>query len=170
MQIRWRWNPPPEQPGSVAIPGLVVPDADRHEGATTLVVPAALSLEWKSAQGAELVQQSSLGTLPARVQYVFRFARQGQALNVGFRREVSLAEVKPTYVAHVDRDGIKLTGWLKCEFDPTQQPGLAIDLGPWQLDSAEVITDMADAFGEGKLLDHKSSMLRIPACQVKLAT
>ncbi len=86
------------------------------------------------------------------MQYVFQFVRQPIGLSVSFRREVNLAEVRPTYLVEVDRSGIKLTGWLQCAFDRGQEPELGLDLGDWQLDTAQVIADMSNPLADGELL------------------
>lgn len=160
IPIRWRWVPPKSDGEAaltnVAVPSIHVHAVDRHDGTTTLVIPEAYGLEWKSQQGTEFIQQTRVGDIPEQWQYVFRFARQPQGLIVSFRREANLAEVRPTYLAEVDRGKVKLTGWLQCTFDRSQRPELALDLGDWTLDSAEAISDISSPHAEGELLSQQS--------------
>ena len=155
IQIRYRWQAPAKPDdtswNNLVVPNILIRGVDRHEGNLTISVPASLSLEWKSPPGVALTR---VGEMQESQQYVFRFVRQPMGLTVSFRREVNLPEVRPTYLVEVDRHGIKLTGWLKCAFDRAQESELAIDLGDWQLDSAEVIADIANP-GKGDLLNQQ---------------
>ncbi|MCC6512305.1 MAG: hypothetical protein IT423_24620 [Pirellulaceae bacterium] len=156
IPIRWRWTPSKSgtevSTNNMSVPGINVRSVDRHEGTTTLVVPASLGIKWISGQGTDLIHQSRIGPIQEQVQYIFRFNRQPQGLTVSFRSEVNLAEVRPTYLAEIDRTQVKLTGWLQCAFDRTQQPEIGLELGDWQLDSAQVIGDLANPYAEGELL------------------
>ncbi len=159
IPIRWRWTPPTpaanDTSASIAVPMIWIRAVDRHEGTTTLVIPALYGLDWKSPQGIELSQQSQVGDSQKQLQYVFSFARQSQNLLVSFRREANLAEVRPVYLAEIDRDKIKLTGWMQCTFHRSQRPELALELGDWSLDSATMISDMMLPYAEGELLSHQ---------------
>lgn len=147
IPVRWRWTPPKSSGevllSNVAVPSITVRAVDRHDGWTTLSVPAAYALDWKSQQGTELVTQLKVPDLEEQLQYVFRFARQPLGLVVSFRRETNLAKVRPTYLAEVDRGKVMLTGWFECDFDRSQRPELALALGDWTLDSAQPISDMS---------------------------
>lgn len=160
IAIRWRWTPATDQRESamtnIAVPAIAVLAVDRHEGTMTFVLPAAYGLDWKSQPGTELVQQSRITDTQEQLQYVFRFARQPSGLVISFRREVNVAEVRPTYLAEVDRGKVKLTGWLQCAFDRSQHPELALALGDWALDSAQVISDMSTPYAEGELLSQQA--------------
>lgn len=155
IQIRYRWQAPAKPDdtswNNLVVPNILIRGVDRHEGNLTLSVPNSLALEWKGPPGVALTR---VGELQESVQYVFHFVRQPLGLNVSFRRELNLPKVRPAYLVEVDRHGIKLTGWLKCAFDRAQEQELAIDLGDWQLDSAEVITDMSNP-GKGDLLNQQ---------------
>lgn len=159
VQLRYRWQAPakPEDKGgnNIAVPNVLIRGVDRHEGTLTILVPASLGLEWKSPPGVALIGQSSVGEIRESVQYVFEFVRQPLGLNVSFRREVNLAEVSPTYLFEVNRDGIKLTGWLQCAFDRATEPELGIDLGDWELESAEIIADVSNPLAKGELLNQQ---------------
>lgn len=159
MRIGYRWQAP-AKPGdnswsNFAVPNLLIRGVDRHEGSLTMLVPRSLRLEWKSPPGTALFGQTRVGEIEGSVQYVFQFVRQPLGLNVSFRREVNLAEVRPTYLMEVDRNGIKLTGWLKCAFDRALEPELGIDMGDWELDSAQVIPDLSKPLADGDLLNQQ---------------
>ena len=155
IQIRYRWKAPAKTDetswSNLVVPNILIRGVDRHEGNLTLSVPNSLALDWKSPPGVALTR---VGELPDSVQYVFHFVRQPLGLNVSFRREVNLPKVRPTYLVEVDRHGIKLTGWLRCAFDRAKEQELTIDLGDWQLDSAEVVTDMSNP-GKGDMLNQQ---------------
>ncbi len=155
IQLLYRWQPatqPADTSNNMSVPSLLIRGVDRHEGTLTMLVPASLGLEWKSPPGVALVGQKRVSDIQEFVQYVFQFVRQPLGLNVSFRREVNLAEVRPTYMVEVDRNGIKLTGWLRCAFDRAQEPELGIELGDWEIESAQSIPDMASPMAEGELL------------------
>lgn len=153
IPIRWRWTPPKSGDEvsleNITVPSVTVRAVDRHAGETTLIVPAAYALDWKSQQGTALVTQMQVVDVLEQTHYVYRFARQPPGLVVSFRREANLAQVRPTYLAEVNRRKVTLTGWLKCTFDRSQRPELALDLGDWALDSAQVIADMSIPRAEG---------------------
>ncbi len=159
IQLRYRWQAPANSDekswNNIMVPNVVIRGVDRHEGTLTMLVPASLGLEWKSPPGVALIGQTSVGEIRESIQYVFEFVRQPLGLSVSFRREVNLAEVSPTYLIEVNRDGIKLTGWLQCGFDRATEPELGMDLGDWQLESAEIIADLASPLGNGELLNQQ---------------
>ncbi len=159
IPIRYRWQAPASTDESnwnnLAVPNVLIRSVDRHEGSLTMIVPASLSLQWKSPPGVALVGQTSVGDVRESVQYDFHFVRQPLGLSVSFRREVNLPEVLPTYLVEVDRNGIKLTGWLKCAFDRAREPELGLDLGDWEVDSAQVIPDMSNPMANGDLLSQQ---------------
>lgn len=159
MQVSYRWKAPVKEGetnwNNLQVPNVLIRGVDRHEGSLTMLVPRSLALEWKSPPGVVPFGQTRAGDIPGSVQYVFQFVRQPLGLSVSFRREVNLAEVRPTYLIEVDRNGIKLTGWLKCAFDRAQAPELGIDMGDWEMDSAQVIADMAKPMADGDLLNQQ---------------
>ena len=159
LRMEYRWKPPVSADetnwNNLAVPSVTIRGVDRHEGSLTMVVPASLGLNWKSPPGVALRSQAP-GEIRDSVQYDFHFVRQPLGLTVSFRREMNLAEVRPTYLVEVDRSGIKLTGWLKCAFYRAHEPELGIDLGDWELDSAQVIADMSNPMAEGELLNQQT--------------
>ncbi len=144
-----------DAPINIAVPNITIRAVDRHEGTTTLIVPPTYRLEWKSQQGTELTQQLSVGTIQEQLQYVFSFTRQPQGLTVSFRREVNVAEVRPTYLAEIDRGRVKLTGWLKCTFDRSLPAEIGVQLDDWNVVAAEAISDPSTPFAPGEMLSQQ---------------
>lgn len=166
--IRWRWTPPKTGDeislSNITVPSIAVRAVDRHDGSIELVVPTGYGLDWKSQSGTELQMRV---VDPEQWRYLFRFSRQPLGLVASFRREINLPEVDPIYLAEVDpgwprapemevRGNVRLTGWLRCEFDRTQRPELALSLGDWTLESAQVISDTTIPDVKGELLSQQS--------------
>ena len=171
ISIRWRWMP--QKTGdeislsNISVPSITVREVDRHDGTTELVIPTGYGLDWKSQAGTELVHQMRVVDIPEQWHYLFRFTRQPLGLVASFRREINLAKVRPIYLAEVDprwpsapetevRGNVKLTGWLECTFDSSQRPELALALGDWALEVADVISDISVPYAKGELLTQQT--------------
>jgi hypothetical protein len=160
ISIRWQWNPPRSvefgNAFDVQVPTITASGVDRHEMTTELVLPAQYSLDWTSGSGAELVQQSRVGDAQDRHQYVFRSSRQPQQISASIRRSSSLPEVRPTYLAEVDRSKVKLWGWYECGFDRGERPELMLVHDGWQFESAERIGELGSPLADGEFLSYQN--------------
>ena len=156
LRLEWEWEPSPQSDDSfdkpIQIPSIVIEGADSHTGTVELVMPTSYMPTWREEPGTKLVQQSRPVDLFDRSQYLFRFIRQPLQLTARFRRPSKLASIRPTYLAHIDGNKMKLTVWLDCTFDLSQPMAISILPADWIIDSAEVV-DMAAPHASGEPLD-----------------
>ncbi len=142
LSIQWEWRPPPGSPlqSPISIPGIMLPEADLHDGRVEISMPSFYSLDdQRIGEGTELENKRNEIGLD-RTLYAFRFSRQPFSLNAKVGRETALASVRPTYLVIVDQSKLKLTAWLNCAFEPSQALELGLHLGDWSLATAEIVS------------------------------
>ena len=142
LLLKWEWRPQNENTpqGIWAVPGIIIPDADLHEGRMEISMPNYYSLlDQQIGEGTELENQRNEVGLDRKL-YAFRFSRQPFSLNTKIGRDSALAGVRPTYLVEVEQGKLKLTAWLSCSFEPSQELVLGLRFQDWSLASAESIT------------------------------
>jgi hypothetical protein len=153
LRLEWEWEPPQQLDEAsdrpLDMPSLVIQGVDGHTGTVEFVLPASYAPSWKEKAGTQFVQQARLSDVFDRTQYIFRFSRQPIQLTANFRRESNMSIIRPMYLAHIDRNKLKLTAWLDCSFDASQPIAVSMQPGDWLIESAESVEMTApNAAGE----------------------
>lgn len=178
LRLEWEWVPPAESEDTFGkpfrVPAMAIDGVDIHTGTVEFLMPKSYMPIWHEEPGTKLVQQSGPAELFDRSQYLFRFSRQPLQLTASFRRPSNVASIRPTYLAHIDGNKMKLTAWLDCTFDTSLPMAISILPVDWIIDSVEVV-DMAAPHATGEpldlqlQLDGSYSVSNVSAEQVELA-
>jgi hypothetical protein len=159
LDLEWEWTPGAQTNESfeteVHVATPLVHGVDQHTGFVDCDASSAYAVVFKEGAGAQLDHQGP-GLDPFRQQLRFHFDRQSYDLTLTFRREQSLPTVRPTYLAHVDRNKLTLTMWLDCSFDtnqPQMELGLILDDWVLQENTARIVKSRDDLFSSsGEIL------------------
>ncbi len=156
LRLEWEWIPPAdsdEKPGKpIRVPAITIDGVDGHTGTVEFSMPTGFMPTWHEEAGTRLVPRPRSVEIFDRSQYLFRFSRQPLQLTVRFRRPTNVASIRPTYLAHIDSNKLKLTAWLDCTFDATQQMVVSLLPSDWIIDSVEAV-DMVAPLANGEPLD-----------------
>ena len=156
LLLEWEWSPSVEADNSfenpIQVPSMTVEGVDGHTGTVEFLMPTNYLPTWHEEAGTKLVPQARSAELFDRSQYLFRFSHQPLQLTARFRRPSNVASIRPTYLAHIDNNKMKLTAWLTCSFDASQPMAISILPADWIVDSVESV-DMATPHASGDTLD-----------------